>query len=98
MGLQKVEFLPDRLRVFYHLNKPYGSPDENKKLDLPYDAVSRFPELPISDQLGIGLPREMVEIDVPRCRKTIIFVFESFPESDGGPLEENLKGVYLKNN
>jgi hypothetical protein len=90
----RPEFLNDRVRVHYHLQKPYGIPDEDGVKEVLYSEVKNLPPPRMFDNLDAGYWSE--EILVPAIGETITFIFYSFAETDHGPNEHVMYGPYRK--
>lgn len=94
MPIEKVELLEDRIRVKYHLQKPYGVPDVDDELEILYKDIENLPQAPEEVGLGKTRPENGERIYIPECRKTILFIFDKYQERDGGPAEESIYGPY----
>ena len=93
MSIEKFEFLEDRVRVYYHLQKPWGISDVDSSIDVLYVSIDKLPKLP--ERIGVhGGWGE--DITIPHLGRTITFMFDSYQERSMGPLEEDMYGPYLK--
>jgi len=96
MGITSIEFLEDSVRILYDLQKPWGMRDEiGKKVDVLYKDVENLMKAPEEVGLGKTTRAEGSEIFIPRCNKTIMFIFDKYPERAMGPMEEDIYGPYL---
>jgi len=93
MSITSFEFLEDRVRVFYHLEKPYGIQDVYDYKDVFYDSIERLPEVPETVGISGGSDED---ITIPRLGRTITFKFDRYEEKSFGPLEEDIYGPYLR--
>jgi len=94
MSITSTEFLEDKVVVGYHLSKPYGMPDESGKKEIPNDSICNLPPVPIEPP-GRGM-MSTEEVFVPRVRRTLVFIFDSYQERCMGPNEEDIYGPFLK--
>lgn len=94
MGLTKVEFLEDRVRYEYFLKKPWGVSDEDGWGEVLYARIPFLKPDPTEEWPGRISGGEAVY--VPNADRTLVFLFESYPEKSYGPMEEDFKGVYVK--
>jgi hypothetical protein len=100
MGITKTEFLEDRVRVHYNLQKPYLIPDvTDAHVDVMYDDIPHLN--PVPNEVGIGKTpgacgEEICIPDSYEVYKTIVFVFDKYMEKNYGPLEEEIHGPYLE--
>ena len=88
------EFLSDRLRVHYRLQKPYGMLDEEGTKDVRYDTIAQLPFPPTV--VGSGGINWSQEFEIPSIGETVVFMFDSFAENSMGPNEHVLYGPYRK--
>ncbi|MBI1935621.1 hypothetical protein HYS31_04210 [Candidatus Woesearchaeota archaeon] len=93
MQIKSIHFLEDRIRVYYHLGKPWGIPDVDASIDVFYDSIHKLPEVP--KNVGAGC-RQGEDIIIPQLGRTITFVFDTYMERPVGPPEEDMRGPYLK--
>ena len=97
MGIEKVEFLEDIVKVHFYLKKPWGEPDERGVKEIPYKSVKT---LPVFSELPAPIDSRdsywLEEILITNCNRTLIFVFNSYPIKSMGPDEELIIGVYRK--
>lgn len=94
MPIEKTELIEDKVRVHYHLQKPYGIPDVNDFKEVFYKDVLNLSKPP--KHIGWG-NNSKEEIYIPTINKTIIFVFDKYLENPTGPLEEDIYGPFLRN-
>ena len=91
-----IEFRDDRLVYYYHLQKPWGIPDEDGSREVLYKDIPKLPMLEEGMTFdGFG-NYQTEEVYVPACKTTIVFVYSSYPERCSGPDEQNIYGPYLK--
>lgn len=90
----RAEFLPDRVVVRYHLQKPSGILDEEGTKEVRYEAIALLPPPPTS--VGFGERNWLQEFEIPDLGETLVFMFDSFCEKDIGPNEHVLYGPYRK--
>ena len=95
MAINKIEHLEDRIRVHYHLDKAYAVRDVDGSVEVPYDEIHKLKIFDKNKEFGLGL-NIPVEIHVPKCNKTLVFVFDSYMETSKGPNEEDIYGPFLK--
>lgn len=97
MGIEKVEFLEDIVKVHFYLKKPWGEPDEWGIKEFPYKSIETLPifsELPTPIDSRDNYWSE--EIFITNINRTLIFVFNSYPAKSMGPEEESIIGIYRK--
>jgi len=98
MGITKVDFEADGVRIAYHLGKPYGIPDEDGELLIPYDQIQSMKELPqdlSAFELGGYGSAWPEEVDIPKVGRKLALVFRKYPEKSYGPFEEDYCGMFL---
>ena len=103
-AITHVEFLANAIIVHFHLQKPYGVPDEKvtitfnfKSLPELYQKIDALmPAHPPYANMGRDGFTWGEEIPISDCRKTLVLVFESFCESDRGPNEHIFVGSFRK--
>ncbi len=94
MGIEKYEFLDDRVRVYYHLRAPYGYPDKDDVKEIFYSSLDTLPLLPEKIPSG-GVPEWVEEVFIPKMNRTIAFIFSEY-RSGGGPPDETISYPYIK--
>ena len=94
MGITKTEFLGDMVKIHYHLGKPYYVADVDGVSEVLYDSIDELPKLP-EKKLGSG-NNTKVDVHIPVCDKTIIFIFDAYQERNVGPLEEDIYGPFVE--
>ncbi len=94
MGITGAHLTDDRAIVEYHLDKPYGIPDEDHRLEILFRDVESLPLLPvIEDPLVEGSYNNVQKMNLPDGRE-LAFYFRAFMEKCAGPSEEVFEGVY----
>lgn len=99
MGSTNVEFLDDRVRVHYYLQREFGIPDEYGVEEVMYDSLQNLPKAPQDTGKGfsewrIGEPTR-VTISLPEGHGAIVFVLQFHQERGYGPSEEDMYGPYI---
>jgi hypothetical protein len=89
-GRNEIDHLEDRVRLSYHLGKPYGIPDVDGIIDVPYSSLDKLPFPP--EHVGSGT-NSRIEIPVPGGQ-TVVFIFDSYMEKSLGPNEEDIYGPF----
>ena len=96
MGITNTEYLEDKVRVHYILQKPWGVEDENCSVEILYENVLGMHPIPAEFPItGIPVNREIERVNIPNLGRDIVLVFEKYSEKSAGPAEEDLVGVYL---
>lgn len=97
MPIKNVEFLEDGVRVHYNLGKPYGISDvHNATIDIPYSSINKLEQVP-KEKLESRHFSHCEAVYIPKLKKTLVFVLDSYQENSVGPNEEDIHGPYLKN-
>ena len=94
MGIEKIEPLEDKVRVHYHLQKPYGVKDVFSHQNILYAWINGLEKYEKDRISVLGVSSEE-KVPIPNSDKSLIFVFDLYPESSAGPYEEDLRGVFL---
>jgi len=93
MSISRVEYLEDRARVHYNLQKPYGILDvHDAVIEVPYVSVMGLQKNP--GEVGYG-GKYFERVFIPKEKRTIDFFFYSYQERCVGPNEEDIYGPYL---
>ena len=91
-AITKTEFYDDRVVVHYHLQKPFGVPDEDGKIEVLYKSIPKLEVRP--NRIGLG-DNWIEEVYIPTVDKTILFIIDSFQET-ASRKEWNIYGPYLE--
>lgn len=94
MGITNIEYLEDRIRVSYHLEKPWGYVDEDRTREIEFASLDKLPRYKDYTHPGSGYTVDSDIISLPD-NKALVFVFARYPEKSAGPLEEVLYDIYL---
>lgn len=97
MTIENVEFLEDRVKIHYYLQKPWGEPGEFGIKEIAHRSIESLPvfsELPTPIDSRDNYWSE--EIFITNCNRTLILVFNSYPAKSMGPNEESIIGIYRK--
>jgi|SRR5271166_1764842 len=98
MTTAKPQFLKDMVRVYCHIQKPYGVPDERTFFEIGYDSTTDLepPPSTFPKEVEAECEMERIEIYVPKPKATILFVVTGYMENSWGPSEEFLHCPYRK--
>ena len=93
MPITKKEYFNDKVRVHYHLRKPFGMDDEITFKEICYEEVDKLPQPPkfIPDDLD-----SIEEVYISDINKTILFRHRSHLESAYAGIEQDMDGPFLR--
>lgn len=97
-AISEIERSLDKVVIHFILQKPYGIPDETGRRTIFYDAIPYMPVIK-PPYNSFWVPSGFTwgeEIDIPEQNEIVVFVFKSVYESDHGPNEHSLHGVFRK--
>ena len=99
-GTSHVEFIPDGVRVTFHLQRTMGLPDADKIFTIPFEALDALPA-PQPDWTERGgywsNERRRFAVELPGTGKHLIFHYEDAVESNSSPWsDEEVFGPYVE--
>lgn len=97
MGVTDIKYGKDRIRIEYHLQKPYGMKDVTGRDTILHENIGQLEPLPEEfPETGIPVNRDIFKAPVVGVEpsKVVAFVFEKYSETSTGPAEEEYRGVF----